>query len=436
MNSEFIINKYLSVVSTVRFLCKIIYTILKKILKKLDLIEIYNLSLIQRKVLKVVDIKSWSHNHHSQISFIDINRKMYVSSPDIISSDNKSYQFVSGEAELPEIYLAKLQDVIVIEGSDLVIADNNSALYDEIALDKENRYGLRIGMVPLIKNRNIESGKVLLEYQKNLKKLPKQAIHFCKDYSYNYFHWLIECLPRMWIIEQFSELDSLPLLVDSQLHNQQLESLELITQNQREFIRLQPGQGYAIDNLIYPSSLSYMHNNYDHPIAYEKDVLISPIAIQYLRNKFLSIINMEENGESGHSKKIFLSRKKLGGQGRLLNTEEIETMLADEGFDIIYPELLSFKDQVRIFSRAEVIVGAAGSALANIVFVPANCKVFVLSTNNRFNPYLFNMIASSVNCKLCHVIGEEQITKLDCGSVHNAFKINTNIIKSAFDAYH
>jgi capsular polysaccharide biosynthesis protein len=395
----------------------------------------YKQSLIQNKIVKVIDIKSWSQMHCTKMTVLDINRKVYVQEPNIVAEDDTLYSFPYGEAELPEVYLAKLHNVTVIEGSDLVMTDTQTALYDEIALDKEGKYELREGIVALIHERNTEKGEVTLTYRKSFRRLPKRAIHFCKDYSYNYFHWIIEALPRMWIVEQFKELDALPLLVDSHLKSQQIESLRILTENKREIIPLQLGQGYKIKHLFYPSGLSYVHNNYDHPFAHDKDLLVSPLAVSYLRNRFLPIINAEQNHVQGQSKKIYLSRKKLSQGQRLLNTDEIEIMLLEKGFDIIHPELLSFTDQIRLFSQAEIIVGASGSAFANLVFAKENCKVFILHCNNRFTPYLFDMIANSVNCSVCNVIGKEQLVEgdHDHSAVHNPFVVNIKTLALALD---
>jgi hypothetical protein len=64
--------------------------------------------------------------------------------------------------------------------------------------------------------------------------------------------------------------------------------------------------------------------------------------------------------------RVFLSRRPA--LARLANAPEVEEVFSELGFRVIYPEDLSFRDQMRIFSSASVISGFAGSAMHNCVF--------------------------------------------------------------------
>ena len=49
--------------------------------------------------------------------------------------------------------------------------------------------------------------------------------------------------------------------------------------------------------------------------------------------------------------------------------------LKNAGFSVIAPENYTVEQQIRIFSRAKIIVGEIGAALANIIFAPPGCTV-------------------------------------------------------------
>ncbi len=64
-------------------------------------------------------------------------------------------------------------------------------------------------------------------------------------------------------------------------------------------------------------------------------------------------------------RKVFLSRRDT----RVLSNEaEIETILAERGFQKIYPETLSAADQLRLFRRAEEMVAIHGAGLAPLLY--------------------------------------------------------------------
>lgn len=378
---------------------------------------------IKTKKHNVKSFKSWcGKNYH----VIESKRSITINPPLIISSDKVNHVLEKSQGNLPEVYLAKLKNVMVIECTDMVIPNRRIALYDEIALDTYGKYEERHNYSGLIFGRQKNPNKLCLKYKKNeVTKLPETAIHFCKDYSFNYFHWLIEALPRLSIIEKFPELDSIPLLIDSNLKPQQLEALQILTKGKRELITLELGQAYHIKNLFYPSCLSHVHNNYYHPVDFNNDIVISPDAIRYLRKNFLPFAK-----NLALKNKYYISRRNRGVGRRLLNDDEIETYLSEHDFTIIYPEQMSFVEQIQLFSQAKIIIGASGSAFANMIFSPPNCQIYILSANNeQVNFNLFSTLANVAQLQLNYVLGEDQVIEY-LTKTHNSFKVPIHLIES------
>ncbi|WP_404324926.1 glycosyltransferase family 61 protein [Cobetia sp. UIB-001] len=76
-------------------------------------------------------------------------------------------------------------------------------------------------------------------------------------------------------------------------------------------------------------------------------------------------------------KKIYLSRSKVK------NANSVEELKLEEyfksiGFKIIYPEKISFKEQVEIYRRANTIVSIEGSALHTLIFTSHKLKLYVI----------------------------------------------------------
>ena len=82
----------------------------------------------------------------------------------------------------------------------------------------------------------------------------------------------------------------------------------------------------------------------------------------------------------------YISKTKLGsGVGRLTNEKIIEDVMASRGAEIIYPETLSFGDQIRLFSQKRTIAGVVGSAFHTAIFAPPRSKTVCLVPNRQIN---------------------------------------------------
>ncbi len=74
-------------------------------------------------------------------------------------------------------------------------------------------------------------------------------------------------------------------------------------------------------------------------------------------------------------RRLFFSR--IGDVTRrvLRNRGEIEARMAALGFEIVRPERLSFREQVRLMSQASFVAGESGAAMANLGFCPPGTRV-------------------------------------------------------------
>ncbi|MBO9545863.1 glycosyltransferase 61 family protein [Caulobacter sp.] len=73
-------------------------------------------------------------------------------------------------------------------------------------------------------------------------------------------------------------------------------------------------------------------------------------------------------------KRIYVSRRGAL-KGELLNEAELEMALEARGFLVVRPQEWSIRDQIILFHRAELVVGATGVAMANVLFCRPGTKV-------------------------------------------------------------
>ena len=75
--------------------------------------------------------------------------------------------------------------------------------------------------------------------------------------------------------------------------------------------------------------------------------------------------------------RVFLARKGFLHH-KLANTALIEAAASVRGFAVVYPEDLSFTEQVRLLRDARFVVGPVGSAMFLMAFAKPGTKLFVL----------------------------------------------------------
>jgi capsular polysaccharide biosynthesis protein len=86
-----------------------------------------------------------------------------------------------------------------------------------------------------------------------------------------------------------------------------------------------------------------------------------------------------------HADRIYVSRalsRAARARYRLMVNEvdEIERAAADRGFAVVYPETLSWQEQIALFRRARTIAGPSGSGMLNAAFAPAGTRLIDLES--------------------------------------------------------
>jgi capsular polysaccharide biosynthesis protein len=73
-------------------------------------------------------------------------------------------------------------------------------------------------------------------------------------------------------------------------------------------------------------------------------------------------------------KRIYISRERCT-HGKITNEDQLMAELTRLDFEKVSPEMLNFDDQVALFGQAEVIIGAHGAGLTDLIFSKPGCKV-------------------------------------------------------------
>ncbi len=163
--------------------------------------------------------------------------------------------------------------------------------------------------------------------------------------------------------------------------------LELVSE--RPLVKLPRGRGLRCARLLYspPPTFFPVELMAGHPIPVEYSGMLSVASLRWLQATVmerLSSVSLPAIEPKSGKKRWFLGRRNLKWR-RLLNEAEITEKLEEIGFNVVYPEDMSLREQIAMFREAEAIVAPNGSALLNLIFAKTDIALIILTQGAFFN---------------------------------------------------
>ena len=161
----------------------------------------------------------------------------------------------------------------------------------------------------------------------------------------NFGHFIWESLARLYTIRQCKEFPILFISPNDTVFT--VQKLFLTAIGIRNAIHIVKAPTH-IKNLLYSPPGSSIH----------------PLYITEEQIEALACLHFPHENTD---RKIWLSRSRLK-LGRLLNEAAIESALEKCGFEIVYPETLPIREQVRLISTSRIVAGCDGSQFFSFLF--------------------------------------------------------------------
>ncbi len=174
--------------------------------------------------------------------------------------------------------------------------------------------------------------------------------------SNNYYHWMIDLLPRIDLIRK-SGLQPDTYYLPRPRFSYQNETLQKLGIEEKRCIYSDDFPYIKAKELIVPSIA-----------APPFKVPIPHWAIDFLRNEFLPGDILEP------TELLYISREKATTR-RVVNEAEIMKFLASKGFKKVVLENVTVAEQAKLFASARTIISVHGAALINLVFCSKATKV-------------------------------------------------------------
>ncbi|MCJ2120604.1 glycosyltransferase family 61 protein [Methylobacterium sp. J-001] len=277
----------------------------------------------------------------------------------------------AGGLDMPAQYLAFLDGCRAFPRSNVVIA-GDKLVYDLAAHPRRSDILLQDGLNPdQIMTASFGATRALVEVPESTQTVEAGLMMFGFQ-SRNYGHWLLEFAPRMLSYNDPRCPDGIPLCIDDHMPDSHEEILHLLDTRDRPVIKLPPKPvefgflGMAPVPAFFPFDMKPGRPFYD--TVWPADIFAAVRSLILDRARERGILS------GRNDRRLFISRKAFT-QRALVNETEIAERLRPLGFEVIYPETMSFLEQVATFHSAAVVVGSSSSALCNALFCRPGCRI-------------------------------------------------------------
>lgn len=254
-----------------------------------------------------------------------------------------------------------------------IVRGRGFALVDEHLLDAES-------LIPSYVRQSIDTGQQTdAEPQpaRRQRTVSDSVAVIVGDAHLVYGHWLIDILPRAWLLKTAlgEPIPYLKIALPADTPKYALELLAILfdfTSIDYLFFDIQ-SEELVTSELIIPSLL-----HKDHAFHPAMNLFVSYVCAKLALDP----------KQAAAADLIYVSRRKFRGattsyRRSISNEDEVINLMRQHGFMIVHPEELLWVDQVRLFSRAKIVAGESGSALHNTIFSNENTVVLCIRPVNQ-----------------------------------------------------
>lgn len=272
----------------------------------------------------------------------------------------------------------------------------------------------------------VTGDKVLLRGYRSNAVLPA-GILASGTYSNNYFHFLLEVMPRILLAAEIAPAGT-PVLADDGMPEQHYQALRLYLPK-HPIVRLARHTGVTVGKLYVGSMPNVIHDTFGADMPPVNAARFHPAIIARLAR-------LGAGGAPADTDGMRLCLERKGLMRNLLNADELNSVLEERDFDVVRCENLSFSEQVGLFSQAGGgIVGQSGAHLANLLFAPKGTRIFALFSNAPgTNFYLWSALGALLGHDIINVAGWRILGTAPgrAPQAHEAFTLPVSLVTPFF----
>jgi capsular polysaccharide biosynthesis protein len=320
-------------------------------------------------------------------------------------------------------YVAQIKNALIIGGTRYIITEDNYILHDEEyhfrnAKDAWTKYS---------KTKRFKNSMMQIGFHISQPHWVEKGINLMHEYNSNYFHFIVETIPRMLMIEEVGIAKDIPYIFENNLHPNIKKLIDLINLNRRPIIFVSPNRLLHINEVIMPSDLSCIVDSYFNG----PEKLQTSIDVRRVKQAVKIISSSADPKEKNSVNKIYIKRS--GSNRKLINQDEIEHELIRHGFQVYDTSSMTIQQQIATFENADLIVTPTGAHVTNIIWSKSKTIVFVLASNHpSHQQYIWEILGKVSESKVSIIYGELMEADDHKYKLHDDFSVPVSSIKSIY----
>ena len=289
-------------------------------------------------------------------AYLCANGTFTTLSPTELQSNSETFLNFADENEyaraVPAPFVATFERGYVLTESGLITTEDGRILNEGLFPQDRGRRFVVAKLIWQLFHDSARTTTALL--RKDLRALDARASEMTAvaplipRYSDNYYHWLIETLPQIRYLRNFESETGIEVtyLVPDDAPSWLEETLSLLDVPDTK-IEYASEDVYRVNDLIVPSFPIRTYTDYD-----------------WIVETILSNAE-QESVDAGHN--VYISRANAI-ERRVVNEDAVMETLSEYGFERHALEESSVAENVQLFREAELIVGAHGAGLTDLIF--------------------------------------------------------------------
>ncbi|WCS26419.1 glycosyltransferase family 61 protein [Methylobacterium sp. NMS14P] len=335
-----------------------------------------------------------------------------------------------GTLDAPTQYVAQFKDCLTFPRSNIVL-QGDRLIYDLAAHPLSGVADIKDGVNPdQIMTAVYGAKRALVEEPAETQTLDAGLMLFGLQ-SKNYGHWLLEFVPRLLWFNDAACPSGFPICIDDHMPDTHRQIVELLDTQDRPILPLSALATRFRELGVAPVPIFFPFDSRPGVPVY--DAIWPEDVLGAMRRAVLERLAARGVDLRPSGRKIVLSRRGFV-QRQLLNEAEIINLLAREGFEVVYPEKLSFAEQVALYHTADTIVGSASSALTNCIFCNPKARVLALIHEDQsFNFRGYTSMIRSSGAELLFIRGKT-IAGAAVHAFHANYTVAPTLVRRGLDA--
>jgi len=197
------------------------------------------------------------------------------------------------------------------------------------------------------------------------------VVPLCSAWSDEYFHWILEVLPRLLlIIKAGYKLDDIDIFLVRRKLPHLVEFLNVLGIRSEKVIEWHLFPHVRAKTLLFTSCP--VNYDFSSPLP---SILIEPWMSREINKRFAITCRKARN------RRIYIDRENARYR-KVANNPEVKQLLSKYGFEFHCMETLSLQEKQALFACAEIVVGSCGAGFSNLVLCNEGAKVLVFYLEN------------------------------------------------------